>query len=118
LFMDERIEKAFAVANYTATLSNQRRIILEEYNQKLVYYTNGAAFKINSELITFIKTVIDLGYTTDAVFVDSNDLPVLIEDVQKFLNDIVFVYFESTNDYAAKYNELKRKRKIADIVEL
>ena len=31
--MDERIEKAFGVANYMATLSNQRRIILEEFNQ-------------------------------------------------------------------------------------
>jgi len=26
--MDERIEKAFAVANYLATLSNQRKIVI------------------------------------------------------------------------------------------
>jgi len=116
--MDERIEKAFAVANYTATLSNQRRIILEEYNQKLVYYTNGATFKITPDLISFTKTVIDLGYTNDVAFIDVNNFPVLIGDVQKFLDDISFIYFESTNDYAVKYNDLKRKRKIADIVEL
>ena len=57
--MDERIEKAFAVANYMATLSNQRRIILEEFNQKLVYYANGGTFKISPELINFTKSVID-----------------------------------------------------------
>lgn len=58
--MDERVEKAFAVANYMSTLSNQRRILLEEYSQKLVYYINGASFKITPELINFTKTVLDL----------------------------------------------------------
>jgi hypothetical protein len=116
--MDERIEKAFAVANYTSTLSNQRRIILEEYEQKLVYYTNGATFKISPEFIAFTKTLLDLGYTDDVAFIDVNNFPVLIEDVQKFLDNISFIYFEATNEYAAKYNDLKRKRKIADIVEL
>ena len=53
--MDERIEKAFNVANYMATLSNQRRIILEEFEQKLVYYVNGGTFKITPELISFVK---------------------------------------------------------------
>jgi hypothetical protein len=116
--MDERIEKAFAVANYMSTLSNQRRIILEEYNQKLVYYTNGASFKITPELITFTKTVLDLGYNEDVAFVDINNFPVIINDVQEFFDKISLIYFESTNAYAAKYAELKSKRKISDIVEL
>jgi len=116
--MDERIEKAFAVANYMATLSNQRRIILEEYNQKLVYYINGASFNITPELINFTKTVLDLEYTEDVAFVDSNKFPVIINDVRKFFDDIVSIFFESTNDYAAKFAEIKSKRKIADIVDL
>ena len=116
--MDERIEKAFAVANYISTLSNQRRIILEEYNQKLIYYINGATFKVSPELINFTKTVLDLGHTTDVAFVDSNSLPVIISDVEKFFEDITSVYFETTNEYASKYKEIKNKRKISDIVEL
>jgi len=116
--MDERIEKAFAVANYMATLSNQRRIVLEEYNQKLIYYINGATFKINLELINFAKVVLDIGQDTDVAFVDSNDFPVIINDVQKFFDDIISQYFEATNEYASKYAELKNKRKISDIVDL
>lgn len=116
--MDERIEKAFAVANYMATLSNQRRIILEEYTQKLSYYTNGATFKINPELINFTKTLIDLGHTNDIPFLDSNNLPVVISDVQDFFDNIVSVYFEALNTYTSKYNEIKSKRKVGDIVEL
>jgi hypothetical protein len=116
--MDERIEKAMAVANYMATLSNQRRIILEEYNQKLVYYLNGATFKISPELINFTKTVIDIGHTEDVAFLDSNNFPVTINNVEKFFDDITTIYFEETNTYAAKYAEIKSKRKISDIVEL
>jgi len=116
--MDERIEKAFAVANYMATLSNQRRIILEEYTQKLIYYINGATFKVSPELINFTKTMLDLEHTDDVAFLDSNKLPVIINDVQKFFDDITLIYFEATNSYAAKYSELRIKRKISDIVEL
>jgi hypothetical protein len=101
-----------------ATLSNQRKIILEEYNQKLIYYINGATFKITPELINFTKTLLDLGHAHDAAFIDTNGFPVVINDVQKFFDDIMSIYFESTNTYAAKYAELKSKRKISDIVEL
>jgi len=116
--MDERIEKAFGVANYMATLSNQRRILLEEYNQKLVHYVNGATFKITPDLINFTKTVLDLGYTEDVAFVDSNNFPVIVSDVQQFFDTIVQIYFESTNEYAVRYAGIKSKRKISDIVEL
>ena len=116
--MDERIEKAFEVANYMATLSNQRRIVLEEYNQKLVHYINGATFRITPELINLTKTVLDLDQTTDVAFVDSNNFPIIVTDVQEFFDNIIAIYFEATNEYAAKYANLKSKRKIADIVEL
>ncbi len=116
--MDERIEKAFETANYMATLSNQRRIILEEFNQQLIYYINGAVFKIDSNLITFIKTLLDLGHTTDVVFVDSNNCPVQIQDVQSFFDIVSEQYFLALNSYSNKYSEIKSKRKIQGIVDL
>lgn len=116
--MDERIEKAFAVANYMATLSNQRRIILEEFNQSLVFYINGGTFKIGPDLINFTKTMLDLGYTEDVPFIDANNFPVLISDVQEFFDKILSQHVEALNRYSAKFVEIKSKRKISDIVEL
>lgn len=116
--MDERLEKAFAVANYMATVSNQRRIILEEFNQKLVYYVNGGTFKIDHNLINFTKAVIDLGHTTDVPFIDQNNFPIIISDVTEFFETITSTYFEALNEYSAKCAELKSKRRIGDIVEL
>ena len=116
--MEERIEKAFAVANFMATLSTQRRIILEEFNQQLVFYSNGGTFRVSPELITFTKLVIDMGHTTNVPFIDVNNLPIVIPDVQDFLDNIVGIYFEKVNSYADAYAKIKSKRKIEDIVSL
>ena len=116
--MDERIEQAFEVANYMATLSNQRRIILEEFNQKLIYYINGGTFKIDYSLINFTKNVLEMGHNSDVPFIDSNNFPILITDVQSFYNNIVDSYFQAINEYSVKFAEIKSKRKIEDMTNL
>jgi len=116
--MDERIEKAFEVANYMATLSNQRRVILEEYNQKLVYYINGATFRVDYNLINFAKNLVDMTHTENIAFVDANNQPVIIADVQDFLDNLISVYFEAVNEYQTKFAEIKKKRNVKDLVEL
>jgi hypothetical protein len=116
--MDERLEKAYQVVNYMATLSAQKRVIKEEFEQKLLHYVNGSTFKITPTLINFTKTVIDLGHTTDVAFLDENSLPVLIEDVQVFFDTIVEKYFQSLNNYAIKTAEIKSKRSVTAITSL
>lgn len=116
--MDEKIEKALATANFVATLSNQKRIILEEYEQNMFYYLNGATFKITPELIAFVKSLVDLGTTTNVVLIDANKLPVTVDDLEKFLESLISTYTDVTNEYASKYDAIKTKRKIADIVGL
>ncbi len=116
--MDERIEKAFESANLMATLSNQRRLVLEEFEQKLFFFKNGGTFKVNPEMINFVKTTLDSGYTHDVPFIDSNNLPVVIDDVQGFFEDLVSLYYEALNEYFLKFSEIKSKRKVKDIVGL
>jgi len=116
--MDERIEKAFQVTNYFATLAGQKKIILEELNQKLVHYCNGGTFKVTIELINFSKLLIDKGITSDVVLIDDNSIPVIIDDMLKFHDEIFSIYFEAANGYAVKYSEIKSKRKIKDLIDL
>lgn len=116
--MDEKLEKAFAVANYMATLSNQKRVIKEEFNQKLMYYINGGAFKISPELISFVSCILNAGHTKDVTLIDSNQMPILIPNSQEFLNTIIYTYFEAVNEYSTKLSEIKSKRRLSDIVEL
>jgi hypothetical protein len=116
--MDEKIEKAFEVVNYMATLSNQRRLLAEEIDQKLIYYINGSTFKITPTLINFAKLMIDLKRTSDAVFIDDNNNPVIVEDVKKFFDSITKQYFEVTETYSTRFLAIKSKRKISDLIDL
>ncbi len=116
--MDEKIKNAFDVANYMATLSNQKRIILEEFNQRMVYYVHGGTFRVSRELINFTKSLVDLGHTADIVFIDENNMPVMVADLKDFLDNVTSVYFEATNWYYTKYAELKAKRQVEAIVNL
>ncbi len=115
--MDERIEKAFQTANYMASLSNLRRVALEELNQNLIYYSQGATFTVNRDLITFVKILLDIG-NTESVLLDDNNIPVQIENLQDFFTKILSIYAEASNDYLRKYQEIKSKRKVEALVTL
>ena len=116
--MDEKIQKAFEVVNYMATLSNQRRLLAQEVDQKLIYYINGSTFKITPTLINFAKLMIDLDRVADTVFVDDNNNPVVVADVQEFFDSITTQYFEVTAMYSTRFLAIKSKRKISDLIDL
>ena len=99
------------------TLSNQRKVILEEFQQSLIYYFQGASFTIERNLITFISTLVARD-TTVAVVLDDNNIPVEIPDLKLFLDDIISIYFSATNDYLVKYNQIKTKRRVGDLMAL
>jgi hypothetical protein len=116
--VDERIEKALQTSNYMATLSNQRRVIKEEFTQKNIYYYNGGTYRCDYSLIGFVKALVDMGQTTDVVVIDDNMLPVTIPNLEEFLENLIATHFEAANEFAAKFNQIKSKRNISDIVSL
>ena len=115
--MDEQIEKAFQTANYKATLTNQRNVAFEEFQQSLIYYTNGSSFQISLELMSFVKSLIDFG-SLNCILIDVNQIPVNIENLKSFYNEISAQYFKASNEYFSKYSELKSKRRIQDLISI
>lgn len=115
--MDERLEKAFQTANYMASLSNLRRVALEEYKQNLIYYFQGSSFTVTRELIVFVHTLTELG-RTESVILDDNNIPLKVENLKTFLDSLLNVYAESSNAYVNKYAEIKSKRRVEGLVDL
>jgi hypothetical protein len=115
--VDERLEKAFQTANYMTTLSNQRKVILEEFQQSLIYYYQGASFTIDRSLITFVSTLVARDISSSIVL-DDNNIPVEITDLKSFLDEIMSIYFSATNDYLVKFNQIKSKRRVGDLIAL
>jgi hypothetical protein len=115
--MDEKLEKALKVANYMVTLTNQRKIALEEFKQNTIYYYNGASFTASRELISFVKTLIELNHSS-APLLDDNGIPVDVKDLNVFLEELVQSHISALNKYFSVYNDLKTKRKVEDLVKL
>jgi hypothetical protein len=116
--MDDKVQKAYDMANYMSTLANQKAVLKQEYSQNLVYFYQGHTFTVTRELINFTKTLIDLGHATDVALVDDNELPIIINDTAVFLDHLLNQYFMAVNAYQTKYHQLKQSRKIESLVQL
>ncbi len=115
--MDDRLKSALDFSNYMVTLNNQKRIAKEQFLESCVHYLNGGKFSINRELITFCSTLISSNQES-VVLIDDNDMPIEVQDLQTFLDDILDIYFKASYQYLDKYNEIKKNRKIEGLVNL
>lgn len=107
--MDERFEKALESINLMTTISNQKKIFFEEFQQATVHYQNGGVFLAQSELITFVKSVVDMGYDGEFVLIDKNNNPIQIDNIKTFLIDILDKYSSASNEYYTKMQQIKTR---------
>ena len=115
--MDERLSKASDFSNYMVTPNNQKRVLKEKYYQSAVHYFNGGQFSVTKELITFVSMLISKGNASDIVLLDDNDPPIKIEDLIKFFDDIMDIYFAATNEYQTEYEKIRTKRTVSGLVD-
>jgi len=112
--MDDKLKAALDFSNYMITLDNQKRVLKEQYQNNLIHYFGGGRFTATQGLVSFVQSLLQLEQTS-TVLVDDNDIPIAVEDLQKFAGDLVSVYFEATNTYMTEYNKLKVNRSVEGI---
>lgn len=115
--MDEKLKQALDFSHYMITLNNQKRVLKEQYQNDIVYYFNGGQFTVKQELVSFCQALISLKQI-ETILVDDNGIPVEIEDLFTFTNNIVNVYFKAINRYLIEYNKLKSNRTVEGIIDL
>lgn len=113
--MDDRLKQALDYSNYMITLSNQKRILLEQYQNDLLYYFNGGQFSVQTQLVSFCQSLLSLKQT-ETVLIDDNGIPVEIENLEEFTKNIINVYFVASNKYLTEYTNLKKNRTVERIV--
>lgn len=115
--MEERLQKALEFANYRQTLNNQLQKIKVRAEGMLIFAKSGGSFTINRELICFLD-YLDKQGINDVALLDDNNLPVQIDNVKAFLDEITKRYFEVTSDYLKEYQEVRRARNVKTIIDL
>lgn len=116
--MEDIIQKAFEHANYMAVLSSQKQILTEQYNQKLIHYHNGGSFSINKEFLNFLKLLLDKDFIEDVVLIDNNSTPIVIINLADFFEEVFSIYFEATNEFYTKHNQLIKQRTVYQLVDI
>jgi hypothetical protein len=115
--MDERLEKALDFSNYMITLENQKRILKEQYQDNIIFYFSGGRFTVTQQLLSFCQSLKQLNQN-NTILIDDNDIPIEVEDLEKFTSDIVNVYWKAANTYLVAYNKLRSNRSIEGIIDL
>jgi hypothetical protein len=115
--MQEQFKNALEFANYQQTFSIQRKTLKEKIEAKLTYGFNNGLFRINQNLLTFVEILCTKGRIAGVVILDVNENPVLIDDLEKFKDEIFSRYFETTNEYFEEYQVLKKSRSVEKLLD-
>lgn len=115
--MDERVQKALKFANYRTTLNNQLELLKFKVESSHIYSINGGSFQVNRELLVYTNMLV-MKEIEQAVLLDKNGLPVLIDDISQFHEDIFDLYHEILNDYHNEYESIRNSRSVQSILDL
>jgi hypothetical protein len=116
--MDPILKQALDFSNYRQTLAIQRKVLKEQMAGKLTYAKNSGIFKIDRTLITFVQLLIDQGRESGIILLDSNDNPILIEDLTAFKDEIFDRYFSVTLEYHEKFQKIKSSRSVEKLLDV
>lgn len=116
--MDDQLKQALDFANYRQTFSIQRQTLKEKIEAKLTYGINGGIFKIDRSLISYVQMLVDQGRIEGIPLIDSNDNPILIDNLEDFRDEILDRYYTTTLEYYEQYQELKKSRSVEKLLDL
>ena len=108
----ENLEQALSFANYQTTLTQQRKLLTQKFQEASVVAYNGGLFKVTLEFIGAVKCF------QPTYILDSNGTPIKIEDYDTFLAEIEDTYRTAIESYGKEFTALRVKRNVKSLVEL
>jgi len=115
--MDSRLVKALDFSNFRMILSTRQKNLKRLFENKLLFHYNSGIFKATPEFLAFLVTVIMREKQDGFIFIDQNDTPIHIEDLDNFYNEAFNKYKTALKQYYdshQKLNEAKDIRKAVD----
>lgn len=113
--MDTRLKQALELSTSLEIIANQRALAFSKYRQTQILYYNGGTFVADIALLTavgMLKTV-----EVEHILVDSNNIPVLISDIEEFYFLVQSRIVEASRQYYTEFEELKKIRTSRGLLE-
>ena len=103
-------QKALRLADRLKVHNNQTRILKEKFVDSNIHFLKGHQFTVDLTLINYCKGLIDLNKIKDVIILDDYKIPVKIDNVQDFFDDISDLYQRNLNSYWVEYNKLEKSK--------
>ena len=113
----QRLKNALDFSNTMKTFNLNKNNLRVKTQNLLSYSTAGGSFTVDQSLISFMNFVVSSG-KTEISLLDKNNIPIHIDDTEKFLDEVSSLYFEVVNDYYNEYQQLRSSRKIEKVLEI
>ena len=115
--MDARLSKALDFSNFLETQNNQKQIFLKQFKENCVFYVNGHKFTASQQLISFLNslTVLD---EESIVILDDNNTPLVITDLDEFINQAIGTYLVASRKYAYDYHDIETNRSVEGLTNV
>lgn len=110
----QNLDEALAFSNYQATLSRQKTIIRQTFQDQCLLGYNGGLFLITPEFIAGLDM---LGKTSRYV-VDHNQNPIWVEEISDLKTKAIDCYNLAIETYGNEYSKLKTQRSVKSLVGL
>ena len=104
--MDNSLKESLDHANKMKVFNNQLRLLKEKYLERNIYFTIGHQSTIDLKLINYCIILKNQNKIKDVIMLDDYDLPVRIDDLQSFYDNIMDLYQQNLNAYIVEYNKL------------
>ena len=114
--MDERLEKALEFSNFRLILATRQENLKMLMDNKMMLSYGGGLFKVDIELLMFIDMLVQAD-EEKFVFIDSNDIPIMIEDLNDFGFEATKKYTSALNQYYTSYQKLNEAREIRKVLD-
>lgn len=114
--MQNEYKDALEFSKYRQTLSVQRKTLKEKIDARLTYGKNGGIFKIDRTLLNFVEMLIYKDRSENVVILDTNENPILVENLVEFRDEIFDRYFSATFEYHEEYQKIKKSRSVESLV--
>lgn len=103
----ESIQNIIDQSELLVSINNKKKVLKERLDAELTFGQSGGIFKITVELMSHVRFMTSTGKTHNVVLLDINQTPVLINNLEKFSNDIQDRYFSAISKYHAEYSKLQ-----------
>lgn len=106
MLSNDQLQEILTVSNRLSSVNLQRQIAQEKFDADLTLGYSTGLFKIDINLLMYVKHMLDSGKTSSVIILDSNQTPILIEDLKIFFETIQDRYHTALSKYYAECQDL------------